>query len=626
MNILTVSKLRKEFNAEVLFENISFEINSKDKIALIGKNGTGKSTLLKILLGEMEYDSGEFHINNKASIGYLSQDVISRKNHTLLEEMLDVFSDLINMEEKLKSYTKILEKDPHNQEVLQQYTNLEHIFQMKEGYEYHYKIDLILSKFGFDKEWYERSISSFSGGEKTRVAFAKLLLMNPDLLILDEPTNHLDIEIIEWLEDYLNKYSGAVLVVTHDKYFISKVCKNILEIDHQTIHQYTGSYETYEEEKIKRYEIMMKKYTRQQKELAHLQSFIDRFRYNSKRASLAKDRQKKIDRIDKIDKPHMTKRKVKMEFDERRVTRDIILQADKLSIGYDVPLFENINFSMRGTDKLAIIGPNGTGKTTLLKVIEKKLAPLSGKVSFLRQYKIGYFDQNQETLHLNKTIFEEIHDYYPMFTNYDIRSVAARFLFFGEDLDKPISILSGGEKVRLVLLLLMLEKPELLILDEPTNHLDIETKDIIEDVFYSFTGPIIFVSHDRYFINRIGTKLLHISNDKTVTEFIGTYDDLKDQLAENAMPKEQKKSTKKKQRNFQKEIKELETKIHNLEDELKQLKEDSFLEENYLDHRKMNKISSRIEEIEEELEDVFEEYMTVQEEHEVINNGTEKNN
>ena len=414
MNILSISKLQKEFNGEVLFKNISFEINSKDKIAIIGKNGTGKSTLLKMILGDENIDGGEIHRNLKAKIGYLSQNVISDTTNTLYDEMLEVFKDIIHLENRMNLLTKELEGNPHNDELINLYSKLEHSYNVMGGYDYLYKINMILSKFGFIKEEYHREITTFSGGEKTRVAFSKLLLQNPELLILDEPTNHLDIEIIDWLEDYLNKYQGAVLIVTHDKYFISKVCRKIIEIDNHTSEVYHGTFSEYEEEKIKRYEILVRKFNKQQKEIAHLQSFIDRFRYNSKRASIAKDRQKKIDRIDKLNKPLQTNKRVKMNLDEKRATKEIILTAKNLSIGYEKPLLSNINFSMRGYEKLAIVGPNGTGKTTLLKVIEKKLLPFEGKVEFLRKYNIGYFDQNQETLHYNKTSEVSLQDSYSL--------------------------------------------------------------------------------------------------------------------------------------------------------------------------------------------------------------------
>jgi len=596
MNILTVSKLRKEFNGEVLFDNISFDVNTKDKIAIIGKNGTGKSTLLKMIQQEISFDSGDIFINNKATIGYLSQDVIDSQQHTLEEEMLTVFKEILYYEEKLKEIALELEHSPEDDELIHRFSQIQHQYDVMGGYEYHVQIKTILTQFGFKEEEYNRPITSFSGGEKTRIAFSKLLLQNPDLLILDEPTNHLDIDIIDWLEDYLNKYNGAILIVTHDKYFISKVCRKIIEIDHQTCHIYYGTFDAYQDEKIKRYELLLKQYNRQQKEIAHLQSFIDRFKYNSKRASIAKDREKKIQRIDKIDKPHLSKQKVKLEFEGRRTTREIILRAKDVAIGYNnIPILSHINFTMRGYDKLAIIGPNGTGKTTLIKAIEEKLPVLHGRVEFIRKYRIGYFDQNQETLHYNKTIFQEIHDYHPMFTTYDVRSVAARFLFFGEDLDKPIHILSGGEKVRLVLLLLMLEKPDLLILDEPTNHLDIETKDIVEDVLSQFSGPIIFVSHDRYFINKIATKIVHLDMEKAV-EFRGSYDEFKEHLEVKTEPAKKSTTTNKKQVDYTKETQKLERDIHQLEQHLEEMKAQTFLEEVYEDYSKITKLNLQIDE------------------------------
>ena len=615
MNILSISKLQKEFNGEVLFQNISFDINGKDKIAIIGKNGTGKSTLLKMIVGEESIDSGEIHKNQKARIGYLSQSVIKNSSNTLYEEMLEVFNEVISIEERLSKVTKDLENSPHDEELINRYSKLEHSYNVLGGYDYPYQINMILSRFGFTKEEYERKIDTFSGGEKTRVAFSKILLQKPELLILDEPTNHLDIEIIDWLEDYLNKYDGALLIVTHDKYFISKVCRKIIEIENHTIETYYGTFDDYEEERLKRYEALIRRYNRQQKEIAHLQSFIDRFRFNSKKASLAKDRQKKINRIDKMDKPHLSKRKVKMSFEEKRATVEVVLQAKNLSIGYDKPLIENINFTMRGFDKLAIVGPNGTGKTTLLKAIEKKLKPLKGRVEFLREYKIGYFDQNQETLHYSKNIFEEIHDYYPMFTNKDVRSIAARFLFFDEDLEKPISILSGGEKVRLVLLLLMLEDPDLLILDEPTNHLDIETKDIIEDVLNEFSGPIIFVSHDRYFINKIATKLVHLSTDEAI-EFEGTYDEFKDQEVKEKKSRIKPKRKSAKKMNYPKELSLLEKSVEKLTSKINKLKKDTFKEENYNDGIKMNDLNNQIDLLEQDLHKIEHDYIDLLEESE----------
>jgi ATP-binding cassette subfamily F protein 3 len=614
MKILSVSKLQKEFNGDILFKNISFDINSTNKIALIGKNGTGKSTLLKMILKRIDSDAGEIHINKQASIGYLSQDVISSKNHSLYDEMLSVFSHLTRLKAKIDDTTDALKHDPHNQILIDQYAQLEDRYQIQGGYDYHYKIDYVLSQFGFSKDVYSRDISTFSGGEKTRVAFSKLLLENPDLLILDEPTNHLDIEIISWLEDYLSKFEGALLVVTHDKYFVNKVCSKMIEIDHHTAHVYHGTYEMYEEEKAKRYEQRLRQYRRQQKEIEHLQSFIDRFRYNSKRASIAKDRAKKIERMDKIDKPMTSKRRVKMSLTGRRATTDIILEAKKLSIGYaDNVLLEDIDFNMRGYEKLGIIGPNGTGKTTLLNTLRKQMKPLSGHIHFLRRYRIGYFDQNQDTLHYDKTIFEEIHDRYPMFTNYDVREKAAKFLFFNDDLDKPIHILSGGEKVRLTLLLLMLEQPELLILDEPTNHLDIDTKDIIEDVIEQFEGPVIFVSHDRYFINRIATKIVYLT-EETYYEHTGSFDTFYDQYLTSLRTKHTKQTLRKdtqQSADLTKDLKHYEHQIDDLHLKLEQLETSSFDEENYLDPEKGRAIQEKIKTLQNDLKHLEEHYFDI---------------
>jgi len=607
MNILTVSKLKKEFAGERLFEGVSFDINDKDKIAIIGKNGTGKSTLLHMIRGDLPIDGGELHINNKATIGYLSQDVITDQGRTLFATMLDVFADLIDLERHLASLADDLAADPHDDDLMRRYAEAEHRFDIRGGYTYPTEIRMILDKFGFVESDHDRMVNTFSGGEKTRIAFAKLLLMKPDLLMLDEPTNHLDIEIIDWLEDYLTKYDGAVLMVTHDKYFISKVCRKIIELDHATSHVYHGTFDMYEEEKIKRYELLLKRYNRQQKEIAHLQSFIDRFRYNAKRASLAKDRAKKIERIDKIDKPTLSKKRVVLDFKSKRPTREIILEAKNLAIGYGkTPLLSDINFTMRGFDKLAIIGPNGTGKTTLLKVLERKLPALSGKIEFLREYRIGYFDQNQETLHFDKTIYQEIHDLHPLFTNYDVRSVAARFLFFGDDLDKPIHILSGGEKVRLVLLLLMLEQPDLLVLDEPTNHLDIETKDIVEDVLDQFSGPVIFVSHDRYFINKLATKIVHLSDDRA-TIFDGDYDAFKEQQKKSSPTTKANDRTipapDPVQPDLERQARDLERDIHQLEQQIATLRKQSFEEDVYQDYHQITAINRNIEALEQSIQE-----------------------
>jgi ATP-binding cassette subfamily F protein 3 len=608
MNILTVSKLSKTFGNDTLFEHVSFDINSKENIALIGKNGTGKSTLVKMILGEIIPDDGEIHINKKVKIGYLSQRVITDVSHTLIDEVLSVFKETLRLEKKIKEVSLQMEKDPNNDKLLMTYANLQHDFESKGGYDIHYKIDSILYQFGFSREEYHRKINTFSNGEQTRIAFAKLLLQAPDLLILDEPTNHLDIRIIEWLEDYLMKYEGSVFVVTHDKYFIDRVCNKILEIDQNEMQVYHGKYDQYLTQKAERFEKLLTLYRKQQKEIRHLESFVERFRYNAKKASMAQDRIKKLGRIDRIKTPTKSKRKLHLSFQPKRPTREIIVEAKNATFGYEEPLIKDLSFEMRGFEKLAIIGPNGTGKTTLLKILQNQMKLMSGHIHFLRDYKIGYFDQNQENLSFHKTVFEEIHDIHPMFTKNDIYSLGAKFLFYHEDMDKQISVLSGGEKVRLVLLLLMLEKPDLLILDEPTNHLDIETKDIVEEVFDEFEGPIVFVSHDRYFINRIASKLIYFEHQKA-TVFDGNYDAYKAFYAKEAVKQSETiKKTNKPKQNNKITVADIEKEIIKLEQTIEAKKELTFDAEYYLDKDKIQALNQEIEGLKETLKKLDEEY------------------
>lgn len=600
MNLLKINNLKKTFGGNVLFDNLSLEINPTDKVALIGRNGVGKSTLVKMILNEITPDSGDIFIFGQAKIGYLSQDIIKSLENTMYVECLSVFQELIDLERHLNQVTEQLKTD-HSDNVLKRYTNIENEFQIKGGYEYLTTIDMFLTRFGFSKQDYDRQIKTFSGGERTRIAFAKLLMTKPDLLLLDEPTNHMDIEIIEWLEEYLKRYDGAVLVITHDKYFINKVVSKIYEIEYNKMELYYGNYDYYEEEKVKRYELQLKAHLRQKKHIAHLQSFVDRFRYNSKRASIAQDRIKKINRIERIEEPKNSSSHVKIGFKTRRPTSVNILEVEQLSIGYDFPLIENINFTMRGTDKIGIIGANGTGKTTLIKTIMGSLKKLKGKANFYREMKIGYFDQNQKTLDDSLNVLQTIHDIYPTKTLQEVRSDLARVLFTGEDAYKSVSVLSGGEKVRLSILLLMLEQPELLILDEPTNHLDIDTKNIVEDVFESYDGPIIFISHDRYFINKVATKILNVKD--VVTEFEGNYSEFVEYT--NSLIPEKTNEPKQQKSNFEQKEKEISKIVRQIDEcdiRLGLLKQELFLEEVYMDKQKFDQKAKEIKELEQHIE------------------------
>ncbi|MDD4355235.1 MAG: ABC-F family ATP-binding cassette domain-containing protein [Candidatus Izemoplasmatales bacterium] len=493
MNLIRLNNIKKSFGGTLLFQDVSFDVGDSDKVAIIGKNGVGKSTLFKLILKEIAPDSGDIFIFGDTTIGYLSQEVLSGDSRTLMDEMLLVFQEVERLGDKLREITEKMAANPSDA-FTNEYGRLEELYRFKGGYEYQTFIDMILSRFGFGKTDYDRQVGSFSGGEKTRIAFAKILLAKPDVLLLDEPTNHMDIEIIEWLEDYLKRYEGAVVVITHDKYFIDKVAREIYEFDNEHLEKYSAPYDKYLMEKVARYDILLKQYQRQQKEISHLQSFVDRFRYKATKAKSAQDRIKKLNRIERIELPKSDHRHISIAFSPRRPTDAVILEISNLVIGYDRPLAFPITLAMRGTEKIGIIGPNGIGKTTFIKTLLGEVEPLNGSYDFPKNRCIGYFDQQVSDLPSSGSLIECVHSQYPQKTIKEIRTLLGRFLFTGEDDFKDISVLSGGEKVRLRLLLLMCEQPDFLILDEPTNHLDIETKGLIEDVFNEYNGPILFIS------------------------------------------------------------------------------------------------------------------------------------
>ena len=610
MSFVKFNQVSKEFSGTTLFRQVSFDIQKGEKIALIGANGTGKSTIIKLLLSELTPDEGDIFINHQSRIGYLSQDVLEDGKKSLIDTMLDVFAPLLKLEGELQAITHQMQED-HSEILLNRYARLEDEFLRLGGYEFHVRIDFFLSQFGLPKEVYDRAIETFSGGEKTRIAFAKLLLEEPELLVLDEPTNHMDIEIIEWLEDYLKKYPGAVFLVTHDKYFINKVCQKIFEIDHGQLSVYVGNYDAYEIEKVARYEQLLAKYQRQTKEIAHLQSFVDRFRYKATKAKSAQDRIKKIARIEKIEKPTNSQERVRFQFKRIRPTEAIILSTKQLVIGYLEPLQIPIELSMRGFDKIGIIGPNGVGKSTFMKTLLGKIAPLSGTFEFHKHQKIGYFDQNVSQLNENMTVLETIHSRYPTKTLFEVRSILARFLFTDEDVYKGVHVLSGGERVRLVLCLLMLEEPDFLFLDEPTNHLDIQTKNLVEDVLEDFEGPMIFISHDRYFINKVATRILHME-ENNVTLHEGDYEDYKRIQASIAQQKQAKMELEANKRpKPKKSISAEETLrlVDTMHEEIEVLQAKLFEPEIYQDRVKYQQMEDEIAQKQQIMEEIFESLM-----------------
>lgn len=613
MGLLDVNHLRKEFSGEVLFDDVSFTINPGDKLALIGSNGAGKTTILKIILGQELKDGGSFNVAQGKTVGYLSQVMITSFENTMYQEMLTAFADVIKMEKELKDLTIEMSNNPNDQALLKRYGTLESIFSMRGGYDYTYLIDLMIFKFGFSKDDYNRKISTFSGGERNKIAFTKLLLNHPDLLILDEPTNHLDVSTIQWLEDYLKSYDGSILLVSHDRYFIDNVCNCIFELTNKTGEFYRGNYSYYLDEKVTRYEQRLKAYNLQQSEIEHLQELIKKFKPKPTKVAFAKDREKKLSRImdNKMDKPTVRKSSVHFNLqsnDNRRVRQ---LSTMELTFGYDnIALCDPIDLVVWGGDKIGIIGDNGTGKTTLLKTIGEMLLPISGKIVKHRLLKIGYIDQNQIQISSTETIFNYFQNLYPQMSNFDVRHHLGSFLFTGEDVFKVINTLSGGEKVRLSFARLVLQKYDILLLDEPTNHLDIETRKVLESTLSEYPGTIIFVSHDRYFIDELATRIVNIK-DKHITVFDGDYahylaGEISTVVTEEAEVKVEKEEKKVKTVKFSKE--KWEARIATLEDEIDSLMLLTEDEEYYMNQRKMDELDEKITDKKIELDKVTKEY------------------
>ena len=628
MALLEVNELKKEFLGEILFDDVSFSINKGDKLAIIGNNGVGKTTILKMILKQIDIDGGHISVANGKSIGYLSQVMINSFDNTLYQEMLLSFKEVVEMEKNLKELTVELGKNPNDDALLKKYGYLENLFMASDGYNYPFLIDLMISKFGFSKDDYNRKISSFSGGERNKIAFTKLLLSKPDILILDEPTNHLDVNTIEWLEDYLKNYEGSIIIVSHDRYFIDNVCNLILDIANKTSSFYSGNYSFYLEEKVKRYEQQLKEYNLQQKEIEHLQELIKKFKPKPNKVSFAKDREKKLSRIleNKIDEPKNSKKNIHLNLktvDDRRVRQ---MTISDLTFGYnDKSLIDNqLNFPVYFGDKVAIIGPNGSGKTTLLKTIAGMYEKISGKIVKHRELKIGYIDQNQIQISSTKTVFDYYHDEYPYFSNFEVRRQLGAFLFSSDDVYKCVNNLSGGEKVRLSFAKLVAKKYDMLLLDEPTNHLDMDTRKVLESALIDYPGTIIFVSHDRYFIDELATKIISIENHE-ITVFKGDYGNFKLSLknkelnlSDNVENNDDEEHINdsfellkeiKPKRNKSMSIEKLETKINTLEKEIEELEELMYLEENYTDQRKMDEIDVQKYDKKMELDKIMEEYL-----------------
>ncbi|USK44610.1 ABC-F family ATP-binding cassette domain-containing protein [Cytobacillus oceanisediminis] len=634
MILLQVNQLAKNFGADPILTNIKLEVQTRDRIALVGRNGAGKSTLLKIIAGQMTYDSGEIIKPKEVTIGYLAQNTGLESELSIWDEMLTVFSHLQKQEKQLRSLEEqmadpdVLNNSDAYERILKEYDKLQVDFKENGGYQYEADIRSILHGLNFSSMGYDTKISSLSGGQRTRLALGKLLLTKPDILILDEPTNHLDIETLSWLEQYLQGYNGAILIVSHDRYFLDKVVSQVYEISRRQIRKYPGNYSSYLDQKAANFEREMKQFEKQQEEIAKLQDFIQRNLARASTTKRAQSRRKQLARMDVMDRPLGDEKSASFGFDIERQSGNEVLNIHSLAIGYEEIVSENISLRLARGDSIALVGPNGIGKSTLLKTIIKKISSFSGEIQYGSNVTIGYYDQEQAELTSNKRVLNELWDEYPLKPEKEIRTILGNFLFSGDDVLKTVSTLSGGEKARLALAKLMMQKANFLILDEPTNHLDLDSKEILENALINYPGTILFVSHDRYFINRITTKVVELSSIGA-TEYLGDYDyyvekkqEQEELLALNEQDEstasqpvkqdknnyQQDKEAKKLERQRKRRMEEIEVQIEGLEKVI-DMNDQLLCDPNvYQDHEKVMGITNETDQAKAKLEELMEEW------------------
>ncbi|WP_222615860.1 ABC-F family ATP-binding cassette domain-containing protein [Bacillus sp. COPE52] len=633
MILLQVNGLSKLYGAETILANIKLEVQTKDRIALVGRNGAGKSTLLKIIAGELSHDGGEIIKPKDVSIGYLAQNTGLETSLTIWDEMLTVFTHLQQMETKLRRLEQEMGKEENfsnaatYEKLLADYDQLQLDYKDQGGYQYEADIRSILSGLGFPVETHQTTISTLSGGQKTRLALGKLLLTKPDLLILDEPTNHLDIETLTWLEQYLQGYPGAILIVSHDRYFLDKLVTQVYEISNKESRRFVGNYSKYLDLKSALYEQEMKRYEKQQDEIAKLEDFVQKNIARASTTKRAQSRRKQLDRMELLTRPLGDSKSASFHFDIEKQSGNDVLQVKDATIGYDEdPIIEHVNMRLTRGDSVALVGPNGIGKSTLLKSIVNKLQLLHGDVAFGSNVSVGYYDQEQANLTSSKRVLNELWDEYPLQPEKEIRTILGNFLFTGDDVLKPVSSLSGGQKARLALAKLMMQKSNLLILDEPTNHLDLNSKEILENALIDYPGTLLFVSHDRYFINRVTTTVVELSTEGA-QEYLGDYDyyvEKKNEMIERATFEQQEqqenqapvqktvaqeklnyleeKERKQLERQRTRKIEELEQNIVSLEEEIATLEDQLCLPEIYADYEKASEITTKKQTLQEQLE------------------------
>lgn len=595
--VLSCNNISKEFVTGPVLKDVSFHINDNEKAAIVGINGAGKSTLLKIIINEMSADSGDVFLAKGAAIGYLAQHQNIDTEMTIFDVMLEVKKDILELSDKMRDLEAKMKQAEGAalDAIYEDYSRATHEFELKNGYAYKSEITGILKGLGFDEEDFNRKVNTLSGGQKTRAYLARLLLSKPDIILLDEPTNHLDMKAIGWLETYLKNFNGAVLIVAHDRYFLDGVAEKIIELNNCKATTFLGNYTDYANKKKALREAELKAYLNQQKEIAHQEAVIEKLRSFNREKSIkrAESREKVLDKIERVNKPTEIDASMKISLKPHKESGKDVLNVENLTKSFDEVLFENISFEIKKGEKVAIIGGNGTGKTTLLKIINGLLLPDSGKIKLGTNVEIGYYDQEHQVLNADKNLFDEISDDYPYLNNTEIRNVLASFLFTKDDVFKLVGSLSGGEKGRLSLAKLMLSEANFLLLDEPTNHLDITSKEILEDALNNYEGTVLYVSHDRYFINKTATRILDLTN-KQLLNYIGNYDYYLEKketmeaalLTDNAVENEQaeasvnrqnwqmQKEEQKELRKIQNELKKIEDEVANLEDANSKLDEE----------------------------------------------------
>lgn len=621
MIILQANKIERSFAGEVLFDNINLQVDERDRIALVGKNGAGKSTLLKILVGEEEPTSGEINKKKDISLSYLAQDSRFESENTIYDEMLHVFNDLRRTERQLRQMElEMGEKSGEDlDKLMSDYDRLSENFRQAGGFTYEADIRAILNGFKFDESMWQMKIAELSGGQNTRLALAKMLLEKPNLLVLDEPTNHLDIETIAWLENYLVNYSGALIIVSHDRYFLDKVATITLDLTKHSLDRYVGNYSRFVELKEQKLATEAKNYEKQQKEIAALEDFVNRNLVRASTTKRAQSRRKQLEKMERLDKPEAGKKAANMTFQSEKTSGNVVLTVENAAVGYDGEvLSQPINLDLRKMNAVAIVGPNGIGKSTFIKSIVDQIPFIKGEKRFGANVEVGYYDQTQSKLTPSNTVLDELWNDFKLTPEVEIRNRLGAFLFSGDDVKKSVGMLSGGEKARLLLAKLSMENNNFLILDEPTNHLDIDSKEVLENALIDFDGTLLFVSHDRYFINRVATHVLELS-DNGSTLYLGDYDYYVEKKATAEMSQTEEASTSNQakeaspvndyqaQKESQKEVRKLMRQIESLEAEIEELESQSqaiseqMLETNDADklmelQAELDKISHRQEE------------------------------